>query len=114
MPSFTLNNIDPVPDSRKLWNIKKLRKEKTRATYQQVFQEHLNLILPSSSSLSLQKIDAQRFIERINASLLDALYKSLGTVCGKRKTNSDTLRSKEFWTTEMMETFEMKEFYYRK
>ncbi|KAG0752277.1 hypothetical protein G6F16_013175 [Rhizopus arrhizus] len=114
MPSFTLNNIDPVPDSRKLWNIKKLRKEKTRETYQQVFQEHLNLILPPSSSLPLQKIDVQRFIERINASLLDALYKSLDTVCGKRETNSDTLRSKEFWTTEMMETFELKEFYYRK
>ncbi|KAG1582842.1 hypothetical protein G6F48_008896 [Rhizopus delemar] len=114
MPSFTPNNIDPVSDSRKIWNIKKLRKEKMRETYQQVFKEHLNLILPPLSSLPLQKIEAQRYIERINTSLLDALYKSLDTVFGTQETNSVTLRSKEFWTTEMMETFEMKELYYRK
>ena len=114
MPSFTPNNLDPVSDSRKIWNIKKLKNEKTRGTYQQVFKEHLNLILPPLPSPPLQKIDAQRYIERINTSLLDALYKSLNTVCGERETNSDTLRSKEFWNTEMMETFEMKELYYRK
>ncbi|CEG73599.1 hypothetical protein RMATCC62417_08949 [Rhizopus microsporus] len=117
MPSFTSNNLDPVSDSRKTWNIKKLKKlknEKTKGTYQQVFKEHLNLILPPLPSPPLQKIDAQRYIERINTSLLDALYKSLNAVCGKRETNSETLRSKEFWTTEMMETFEMKELYYRK
>ncbi|EIE84652.1 hypothetical protein RO3G_09362 [Rhizopus delemar RA 99-880] len=105
---------NPVSDSRKIWNIKKLRKEKMRETYQQVFKEHLNLILPPLSSLPLQKIEAQRYIERINTSLLDALYKSLDTVFGTQETNSVTLRSKEFWTTEMMETFEMKELYYRK
>ncbi|CEG84184.1 hypothetical protein RMATCC62417_18027 [Rhizopus microsporus] len=92
MPSFTPNNIDPVSDSRKLRNIKKLRKEKTREAYQQVFKGHLNLILPPLSSLPLRKIDTQRHIERINTSLLGTLYKSLDIVYGKQETNLDTLR----------------------
>lgn len=74
----------------------------------------MNIILPPLSSLSLQQTDAQQFIEHINNTLLETIYRALDIVCGNREIEATNVRSKEFWTTEMMDTFERKEFYYRK
>ncbi|CEP13597.1 hypothetical protein [Parasitella parasitica] len=112
IPSFLPNT--PVLDQRKLWNIKKLKNDKVYDAYENAFKEYLDLILPPIPSLSLQRADAQNYIEHINTSLLESIYKSLDAVCGEQTTDPAVLRSKEFWTKEMMDAFERKEFYYRK
>ena len=114
LPVTTPSEQPSRPPSRKLWYIKKLKQETIYNQYQIAFKNNLNLILPPPSTISFQqREDANNYIENINSQLCEAIYSALDRVCGRQNTKTDSFL-KDFWTEEMTETFELKEYYYRK
>ncbi|KAG1450577.1 hypothetical protein G6F55_009620 [Rhizopus delemar] len=55
---------------------------------------------------------ARDFIEKLNDDICQAVYISLDNICGRIGQQTDPL--KDFWTAEMRQAYETKEYYFRK
>jgi hypothetical protein len=70
-------------------------------------------LIPHSLSSFNDRTAALKYIEDFNTTLCSAIYQSLDQVCGRNDVQKDS-RLRRFWTTEMQETFNLKESYYEK
>ncbi|KAG1290405.1 hypothetical protein G6F66_008674 [Rhizopus arrhizus] len=55
---------------------------------------------------------ARDFIEKLNDDICQAIYMSLDSICGRICQQTDPM--KDFWTAEMRQAYEAREYYYRK
>ncbi|KAG0953734.1 hypothetical protein G6F29_001547 [Rhizopus arrhizus] len=105
----------PTQVQRVIWNLGKLRQQEVRDAYIQQAQTALTSLGLSTQSISHQ-IDevntAQKRIEELNQSICQIIYDSLDATCGR--VTSCYNYWQDFWTTEMLQTFETREYYYRK
>ncbi|KAG1222028.1 hypothetical protein G6F35_005580 [Rhizopus arrhizus] len=97
------------------WRLTKLQEAKTRNQYIQSFQNATNNISMSIENNNLQPQDQQSargFIEKLNDDICQAIYMSLDSICGRICQQTDPM--KDFWTAEMRQAYEAREYYYRK
>ncbi|KAG1225571.1 hypothetical protein G6F63_008289 [Rhizopus arrhizus] len=97
------------------WRLTKLQEAKTRNQYIQSFQNAANNISISIENNNLQPQDQQSardFIVKLNDDICQAIYMSLDSICGRICQQTDPL--KDFWTAEMRQAYEAREYYYRK
>ncbi|KAG1487412.1 hypothetical protein G6F53_012717 [Rhizopus delemar] len=100
---------------RTTWKLTNLQDAKTRNQYIQSFQNAANNISMSIENNKQQPHDQQSardFIEKLNDDICQAVYISLDNICGRIGQQTDPL--KDFWTAEMRQAYETKEYYYRK
>ncbi|KAG1039634.1 hypothetical protein G6F43_012459 [Rhizopus delemar] len=78
-----------------------------------IFHNLTTDLIPHSLPSFTDRNAAFKYIENYNATLCQAIYESLDEVCGRNEVQKDD-RLRHFWTTEMQETFDLKESYYKK
>ncbi|KAG1541796.1 hypothetical protein G6F46_007490 [Rhizopus delemar] len=102
-----------LPPKRLTWHLRKVKDDKKVATYRQVFTNLTADLIPPSPPLLPDRSSAINYIEDFNSAICQAIYQSLDQVCGKSDQQKDTELQK-FWTIELQDTFNLKEYYYRK
>ncbi|KAG1052341.1 hypothetical protein G6F43_005514 [Rhizopus delemar] len=119
MMSFSYHtNILPeahTQQPRTTWKLTKLQDAKTRNQYIQNFQNaanNISMLIENNKQQPQDQQSARDFIEKLNDDICQAVYISLDNICGRIGQQTDPL--KDFWTAEMRQAYETKEYYYRK
>ncbi|EIE83594.1 hypothetical protein RO3G_08299 [Rhizopus delemar RA 99-880] len=102
-----------LPPKRLTWHLGKLKDDKKVTTYQQVFTNLTADLIPHPPPLLPDRSSAINYIEDFNSAICQAIYQSLDQVWGKSDQQKDAELQK-FWTIELQDTFNLKEYYYRK
>jgi len=116
--NFTFNISTPTnhnlfPHRRPLWHLRKLHSDTHLNRYQEAFRAQVANITMATPSSFLDRASATHHIESLNTQICEAVYTSLDQSCGKI-TQQQIDYMQNFWTSEMQDAFNLKEFYYRK
>ncbi|CEG83631.1 hypothetical protein RMATCC62417_17514 [Rhizopus microsporus] len=68
--------------------------------------------IENNNQQSQDQQSARDFIEKLNDNICQAIYMSLDSICGRICQQTDPL--KDFWTAEMRQSYETRQYYYRK
>jgi hypothetical protein len=98
---------------RILWHLSKLKDDQLRSQYLEHFSHLTKDLIPTNIPSFVNRSSAATYIEQFNRALCQAIYQSLDLVCGRHTRRPDSFQQ-QFWTRELQEIFDIKEYYYRK
>ncbi|KAG1494654.1 hypothetical protein G6F54_007726 [Rhizopus delemar] len=113
--SFQVTTASPrtCPPKRTLWHLNKLKDDKQRTQYIEHFSYLITDLIPTDFPSFDNRASAATYIEHFNRTLCQAIYQSLDSVCGRFTRRQDDFQQ-QFWTRELQESFDLKEYYYKK
>ncbi|PHZ12830.1 uncharacterized protein RHIMIDRAFT_313505 [Rhizopus microsporus ATCC 52813] len=112
--SFQMHSTQELelPPPRLLWNLGRLKGPDTVDKYVNIFNECTQGLQRLQSPSFLNRNFAVEHIEESQSNICRFIYHPLDMTCGRRPPPSTT-RNCDFWTPEMLNTIQFREYYYR-
>ncbi|RCH88657.1 hypothetical protein CU097_005770 [Rhizopus azygosporus] len=98
---------------RILWHLNKLKDDQLRSQYLEHFSHLTKDLIPTNIPSFDNRSSAATYIEQFSRALCQAIYLSPALVC-KHHTRRPDIFQQQFWTRELQEIFDLKEYHYRK